>query len=496
MTADASTMGATAQCLAEGKPEPIITSDYLVYAIVQQCIRDQYPEPEAVRALTGHGVDLAKAEAIAREAYQATPVPDPPTWVQEVLDDMQRVDPPAVVAADSRLDELARARAKREKAKPGAIVQRASSITPERVSWIWPGWLPCKFAVMAGSPGCGKSTLTVLFAAHVSRGRPWPDGQRGTAGRVLIWSGEDGVADTLVPRLTAAGADLAMIDIITGARDSSGKARPFNPAEDLEGLREHMAGVRLVVVDPVVSTVRAGSDSHKTVDVRRDLQPLVDLAEEFGCCVLGVSHFAKSSKDRDPIDRIVGSGAFAALPRVVLLASKHRDGGRLLVRAKSNIGPDTGGWRYGVEATDDDPFSVRVAVLNELVEGEARDLLRDAEGEAEDGGTNACQGRNILLREEATRWLREILKDGPRASKEVDELAAQEGFKSRTMIAARKIAGIVSRRVGGAWTMELPPEPPKGTPRKRSTAFDWLTGDDDLEAPAPAAPAAGWVDID
>ena len=79
-------------------------------------------------------------------------------------------------------------------------------------------------------------------------------------------------------------------------------------------------------------------DGHKSNDVRRSLQPVVDLAQRLGCAVLGITHFSKGTGGRDPVERITGSLAFAALARLVLVAAKVKadDGGearRVLVRA-------------------------------------------------------------------------------------------------------------------------------------------------------------------
>lgn len=227
----------------------------------------------------------------------------------------------------------------------GVILTCAASLKPEPVSWLWRDWLALgKFHVLAGAPGQGKTTIALAFAAAVTSGGRWPDNSQCPVGNVLMWSGEDDPADTLLPRLLAMGADPARVFFVTGARVGRDVV-PFDPARDMAQLlakAERIGDVRLLIVDPVVSAV--AGDSHKNTEVRRALQPLVDLGAALGAAVLGISHFSKGSAGRDPTERVVGSMAFGAVARVVLCAAKVKGSGgdddrRLLVRSKSNIGP-------------------------------------------------------------------------------------------------------------------------------------------------------------
>ena len=108
---------------------------------------------------------------------------------------------------------------------------------------------------------------------------------------------------------------------------------------------DQIGGIKMLIVDPVVSAV--AGDSHKNTEVRRALQPLVDLAADCQCALLGITHFSKGGQGSDPSQRVIGSVAFTAVARVVLVAAKVKseDGEdtRILARSKSNIGPDDGG---------------------------------------------------------------------------------------------------------------------------------------------------------
>ncbi|WGJ13746.1 hypothetical protein QEV83_13785 [Methylocapsa sp. D3K7] len=135
-------------------------------------------------------------------------------------------------------------------------------------------------------------------------------------------------------------------------------------------------------------------DSHKNGETRRSLQPLVDLASDVKATLLGVTHFSKGTSGREPIERITGSIAFAALARVVMVAAKEpaaedgTAGRRILARAKSNIGPDEGGFAYSLELVPmpgDATIEASVAVWGERIDGTARDMLAVAES-SDDGG--------------------------------------------------------------------------------------------------------------
>ncbi len=105
---------------------------------------------------------------------------------------------------------LKEAKLYKKPAPDGVVLVRADTLTPEPVTWVWPGWVPCgKVALLAGAPGVGKTTVAMAMAATVTKGGSWPDGLKSPVGDVLIWTGEDDPADTLVPRLIGAGADLA-----------------------------------------------------------------------------------------------------------------------------------------------------------------------------------------------------------------------------------------------------------------------------------------------
>ena len=374
-------------------------------------------------------------------------------------------------------------------AMPSVRLLRGDAVALEPVRWLWRWFLPAgMLTILGGAPGCGKTTIALSLAAIVTRGGQWPDGSRCTQlGDVIVWSGEDPPTVTAA-RLTAAGADMTRVHFIDGMSDDGA----FDPSRDvplLESTVQGLAAPRLLIVDPIVSAV--AGDSHKGAEVRRALQPVVDLGQRLGCAVLGITHFSKGTYGRDPVERVTGSIAFAALARLVLVAAKVKpepgDEGeprRVLMRAKSNIGPDDGGFAYALERIEvaPDVEGQRVRWLESL-EGTARELLAEAEAET---ASNGDEGPS-----DVTEWLREFLAAGPVSAREVKRQADEAGYTWRTTQRAMKRAGVQSQRVGfgkpAEWSLIVsraavaPYAPPFGAGANGATEPDAGAIDDDAE---------------
>jgi putative DNA primase/helicase len=326
-------------------------------------------------------------------------------------------------------------------------ILRADGIKPEAIRWIWPEWLAQgKLHILAGTAGTGKTTLALAMVAAITTGGRWPDNTLAPLGDALIWSGEDDPADTLVPRLSAMGADLSKVHFIDGVGGERGE-RAFDPASDVRLLAARFAvcgNVRLLIVDPIVSAVAA--DSHKNGEVRRSLQPLVDLAAERRCALIGITHYSKGTGGRDPLERVTGSLAFGAIARVVLGTAKPTmaDEQRRLVRAKSNIGPDGGGFEYELEQVKvpgkPGLFASRVR-WGKPIEGTALELLTEIETAPDDGN-----GRNET--KEAAAWLKDRLAGCAALVSDIRKEATSNGFAWRTVQRARQSIGAVAGRQG------------------------------------------------
>jgi RecA-family ATPase len=400
--------------------------------------------------------EFVRAETMSEEGFDA--------FVCKVV---MRLKPPLTPAEMSWMTmKLAETRARRVDLDQVKAIRRddskkvevvmGSQIDPRQIGWLWPGWLAHgKLHILAGRPGTLKTTAALGFAAAVTSGGVWPDRSAASVGNVLMWSGEDAAEDILLPRLIAAGGDPANMAFIKGVEED-GTKRSFDPSRDIEGLAATCAalgGVNLIVIDPVASIARG--DSHKNAETRRDLQPLADLAERTQAVVLGIHHLTKRSEGADPVDRVSGSLAFGAAPRVVLLSAldpKYAEPHGVITRAKSNIGPSRGGYAFvGKHHQLDshpDIWAERVE-WNEYVNETARDILARFEAKAP-------------TQRKAATFLRQALKPGPRMAAEVIAEGEAAGLNDKALRRALKALGGTSERVGfggdGAWVWELPKE--------------------------------------
>lgn len=228
----------------------------------------------------------------------------------------------------------------------------AADIEPKRIEWIWKNRLARgKITLLVSDPGKGKSLISLAITSTISRGGQWPAGEGSfEAGEVLLATYEDDLADTVVPRLEAAGADKSRVHFLEKVPGDQGP-RHFDVARDCERLDKLLTmrpDVRLLVVDPI-SAAMPGVDSHRNSEVRSALSPLVSVAQRHGISVLAISHFTKGSGGK-ALYKVIGSIGFTALARMVFLATNDEEdetGERhLFLPIKSNIGDDRIGLAY------------------------------------------------------------------------------------------------------------------------------------------------------
>lgn len=339
-----------------------------------------------------------------------------------------------------------------EKAQPlpppeSVILRSAASIVPRRIDWLWEGWLAVgKLHLLAGAPGTAKTTIALTLGAAISNGGQFPDGSSAKRGKVLIWSSEDDPRDTLIPRLIAAGADLNNIHIVESVNHSNKGTRVFDPSKDFPLLKsavEQIGNVSFMVIDSVADAV--AGDSGKNNQVRRALAPVKEFSEEMGIATLGITHFNKNVTGK-AMSRIIDSVAFVGLPRVVMIAFKKRGNGSLMMRAKSNIGPDNGGYEF---YTYMEPLiEYEGIVANRVgwkgyIEGSADDHLRDAE-------SNISEPENE--QQKAEKFLMDEFSDGMRReSSAVIEKAKSLGISFDTLGRVRRSLGMATKKINNKW---------------------------------------------
>jgi putative DNA primase/helicase len=326
----------------------------------------------------------------------------------------------------------------RKKYPDGARVELvvAQSVEEKAVRWVWKGFLARnKLHLLAGAGGTMKSTLTLAMAAVITRGGTWPDGTRcERPGNVVIWSGEDDLADTVKPRLRWAGADLSHVFFVQGVREE-GQKRDFDPATDMPALERafvQLGEVTLLIVDPIVTIVQ--KDNNSPSEVRRSLAPLIGLAWRFDCALLGLQHFTKGSKGADPTERILGSGAWVQAARLVLACARIEDGtgadGRMIFACIKSAYKAYGGFEYGFE--EEARTEITRTAWGQAVKGIGSRIITEAEGDAQGGSKLAS----------AKAWLREQLEGGMQSTVAVGLAALKAGFTEITLRRAREALGV------------------------------------------------------
>ena len=347
----------------------------------------------------------------------------------------------------------------------------ADTIAAVKVIWAWTenGWgrIPAgSFSIAAGREGTGKSSFGIWATAQITRGI-LPGMWFGTPRRVLYAAVEDSWKHTLVPRLTAAGADLAMVgrvEVTTTGDDDLVLSLPDDLGALEKVIREH--GIALVILDPLLSMIGEGIDTHRSREVRQALDPLAKLSDRTGAVILGIAHFNKGA-GTDAATLITGSGAFKDVPRSVFGFARDDDG-RVMTQVKNSLGRDDLPSRtYEINST-------RIEVTDGITDvgvftftGESERTVSDVLGARAEVEVDTQNG--------AAKWLAAYLveRGGEAPAREVLAAGQAVGIGDRTLQRARKRAGVTSKRVGFGdaggfvWNIDPPPlathrtQPPK-----------------------------------
>src|SRR6266403_1988168 len=271
------------------------------------------------------------------------------------------------------------------------ITHRASDLQPEKLIWVWPGRIPeGKLVLVGGPPGLGKSQLTAFVTATISNGGDWPCNEGSTTvGSVIFMSAEDGIEDTIVPRLMAAGANRDRVYIVASATKPDGTGRKtFSLKTDvdlLEAKAKEIADVRLIIVDPI-SAYMGGSDGNGNVETREVLEPLAEMANRLRIAVVAVTHMNKGGGggNQSALNRFAGSIAFVAAARAAfaVIEDPEDDERRLLLQAKNNLGKPCKGLAFRLEQrlVAGDIVSSNVMFEGEHVSASIDEALNASEG--------------------------------------------------------------------------------------------------------------------
>jgi hypothetical protein len=307
---------------------------------------------------------------------------------------------------------------------------RLSTVRARSVEWLWPGWLPLgKFCVLDGDPGLGKSTVLLDLAARVSSDGRMPDGRQGLTGGVGLLSAEDGLEDTICPRLQAAGADLGRVGFLEEVGGD-----PVVLPRHLPQIEAWLRGqdARLLIIDPLTAYLDANLTSDQ--EVRRALHPLKAAAERCRCTVVALRHLTKRGAAK-ALYRGGGSIAIIAAARSGLLvaADPQDPAGRVLAHVKHNLAPRQPSLIYRLCEAPGGVCRVAWGGVTQLTGDDLLAPAADGREEPEDDEPTKLF--------EAIDFLKEWLAGGPRPVRECKEAGCQQGFSRRTVERAARTIG-------------------------------------------------------
>ena len=303
--------------------------------------------------------------------------------------------------------------------KDSVKIIRMSDVELTPVDWLWKPYLPFgKLSVLQGNPGEGKTYFAMHLAAACTNGKLLPNMERLEPFNVIYQTAEDGLGDTVKPRLIEAGADLDRVLVI----DDSDVQLTLSDERIEKAIIENNA--RLVIIDPIQAYLGADVDMNRANEVRPIFMRLGQVAQRTGCAILLIGHLNKAA-GMQSLQRGLGSIDIAAAVRSVLFIGKlkHDPTMRILTHEKSSLAPpgaslafslgDEGGFRWVGEydITADEMLS-GIEPQRETKTQQAKDLIC----------TLLAGGKQVL-------------------SEDIDKAALERGIPGRTVRDAKRELG-------------------------------------------------------
>ena len=308
---------------------------------------------------------------------------------------------------------------------------RMSDVDTQTVEWLWEPYIPFgKVTIVQGNPGEGKTTLALRLCAACTNRRPFPLMPEHEPFNVIYQTAEDGLGDTVKPRLMEADADLDRVLVI----DEGKQGLSLSDERIERAIRQ--TGARLIILDPIQAYVGEKTDMNKANEVRPIFRRLADVAERTGCAVVLIGHLNKAAGGQSAY-RGLGSIDFRAAARSVLLIGrvKREPNVRVIIHDKSSLAPEGKPMAFCLDPETGFEWIGEYDIT-------ADELLSGA------GGNTATKT------EQAEKLILDLLADGKELpSDEIERAAAEAGISARTVRAAkRNLDGrITSRRIGASW---------------------------------------------
>lgn len=309
---------------------------------------------------------------------------------------------------------------------------KMSEIQSKEVAWLWYPFIPYgKLTIIQGNPGDGKTTLVLNIAAKLSKGEGLDSDMKLTEPLAVIYqSAEDGLADTVKPRLEAAGADCENISVI----DENKKSLSMIDERLEEAIIKTKA--KLLILDPIQAYLGGNMDMNRANEARDITKKLAALAEKYQCAIVLVGHMNKAAGNKAAY-RGMGSIDFFAVARSVLLVGRveGEENIRAVVQIKNNLAGF--GHPKAFELSEDGFL-----------------WLGDYEITADEVLGGIAPKANKL--EQAKRLLRKLAEtNNAIQSNEIFNLAEEQNISRRTLENAKKELGVRAKRINNSWYWEL-----------------------------------------